>query len=127
MTADESGMSAKTRVPGKARMTGKTPAASRDVAAGEMPRSGKVSATAGMTNRTMAASKRVASRCVSATTPVTAATAARVALRQCRPSACQDQSQRANRQKNAFAPDAHDVSPYLGRERPFRKTYSIRP
>jgi hypothetical protein len=85
----------------------------RNVAAArKVPRSGEMGAAARMPDRSVAAaSGRVATAAAMATATAaamattTAATAS--VLRQCRRGACQDQSQRAYRQQNAFALDIH--------------------
>ncbi len=87
-------------------------------AAGEVPGSSKMCAAAEMPTGGMAPTKGVTAageiptsgmaptKGVTAAARV-AATAAGMALRQCRSRASQDEAQRANRQKNAFALDAH--------------------
>jgi hypothetical protein len=79
----------------------------RNVAAArKVPRSGEMGAAARMPDRSVAAaSGRVATATAAAMATTTAATAS--VLRQCRRGACQDQSQRAYRQQNAFALDIH--------------------
>ena len=72
----------------------------------EVTRSAKM-CTARVAAGTMTDRPVAAAHAMSACRSVSAATAAGMALGQCRPSACQDQSQRANRQKNALALDAH--------------------
>jgi hypothetical protein len=120
----KTGVSGETRVSRKTAATGKSSAGNRHVASGKMTASGKV--PAGVAYRSVAAAEMTASRHMS-TAAVAAAPAAGMALRQCRPSACQDQPQRANRQKNAFAPDTHDVTPSSAANGLFHKTYSMRP
>jgi hypothetical protein len=77
-----------------------------------MTRAGKVPAAGTyMAAHSVTAAKGVASGCMAAATGVAAAASVTattgMALRQCRSCACQDQSQRANRQKNALALDSH--------------------
>jgi hypothetical protein len=71
-------------------------------AARKVPGSREMAAAAGVADRSVAAASGRVATATAMASPATAAV-----LRQCRPSACQDQSQRAHRQQNAFALDIH--------------------